>query len=340
MNLATTYMGFKLRHPLIPGAGPLCDNLDSVRRLEDAGAPMIIMPSLFEEQIVHEEMAIARSIERPKESYAEALTYFPEPEDFELGPEQYLEQVRRIKAAVAVPVIASLNGVTAGGWLRYARLIQQAGADGLELNLYDVAADPNEPGEKVERRLLDVIWSVKEAVSIPVAVKLSPFFSSLAHFINRIESSGVDGLVLFNRFYQPDLDIENLEVQRKLNLSDSSELLMRLRWVAILYGKVRAPLAVTGGVHTAVDAVKSVMAGASVCQMTSALLWRGPTYLRTVRDDLKRWLEEHEYESLHQMQGSLSLQRCPDPGAYERANYTKILQTWNLGQAFSVDEQP
>lgn len=338
MNLSTTYMGFDLPHPLIPGASPLSDNLDSVRRLEDAGAPMLVMHSLFEEQIVREEIAITRSIDLPKESYAEALSYFPESDDFELGPDQYLEHLRRVKAAVSVPVIGSLNGVTAGGWTRYARLIQDAGADGLELNLYEVAADPRQTGDAVERRLVDVIASVKAAVTIPVAVKLSPFYSSLANFVRQIESQGVEGLLLFNRFYQPDLDVENLEVQRLVNLSDSSELLLRLRWIAILYGQVRTSLAVTGGVHTAVDVVKSVMAGASACQMVSALLWRGPAHLRTVREDLARWLEDHEYDSLRQMQGSLSLQRCPDPSAYERANYAKILQTWNLGDALSVDD--
>lgn len=333
MNLSTRYMGFELPHPLIPGASPLSENLDTVRRLEDAGAPMIVMHSLFEEQIVREELAITRSVETPKESYAEALSYFPESDEFELGPDQYLEQVRRIKAAVSVPVVASLNGVSPGGWVRYAQLIQQAGADGLELNLYEVAADPAEPAEKVERRLMDVVWSVKEVVSIPVALKLSPFYSSLANFVQRVESAGIDGLLLFNRFYQPDLDIENLEVRRQVSLSTSSELLLRLRWVAILYGMVHSPLAITGGVHTAVDAVKSIMAGASACQMVSALLHHGPAYLRLVRDDLARWLEEHEYESLRQMQGSLSLERCPDPGAYERANYAKILQTWTSEDA-------
>jgi dihydroorotate dehydrogenase (fumarate) len=313
---------------LIPGASPLSDSLDTIRRLEDAGAPMIVMRSLFEEQLVREEIALTRSIETPKESYAEALSYFPEPDEFGLGPDEYLEQLRRIKRAIAVPVIASLNGTTSGGWTRYAKLIQEAGADGLELNLYEVAADPDEPGEEVERRLLDVVWSIKEAVSIPVAVKLSPFYSSLAHFVRRIDSTGVEGLLLFNRFYQPDLNIEDLEVKRIVRLSDSSELLLRLRWLAILFGKVRAPLAVTGGVHTAVDAVKSIMAGASACQMVSALLRHGPGHFRVVREELARWLEEHDYESLRQMQGSLSLQRVPDPGAYERANYAKILQTW------------
>ena len=328
MNLSTNYMGFELPNPLIPGASPLSDNYDGVRRLEDAGAPMIVMHSLFEEQILREEIALSSSVETPNESYAEALSYFPQFDEFKFGPDEYLEQVRRVKSAVSVPVIASLNGVTIGGWIRYARLIQQAGADGLELNLYEVAADLGEMGECVERRLIDVVLSVRDAVSIPITVKLSPFFSSLGHFIRQLDRVGVHGLVLFNRFYQPDLDIENLQIKRVVNLSNSSELLLRLRWLAILFGKVNAPLAVTGGVHTAVDAIKSIMAGASACQMVSALLQRGPTHLKVVREDLNRWLEEHEYESLRQMQGSMSLQRVSDPSAYERANYAKILQTW------------
>ncbi len=247
----------------MPGAGPLVDDLDSVRRLEDAGAPMIVMRSLFEEQLVQEEMAITRSIETPKESYAEALSYLPEPDDFVLGPNEYLEQVRKIKAAVAVPVIGSLNGTTEGGWLDYARLIEQAGADGLELNLYELALDPAEPGEAVERRGLRVVETVKRSVKIPVAVKLSPFYSSIANFARRLDEAGVDALVLFNRFYQPDMDVEQQEVLR-VNLSSPAELLLRLRWIGVLSGQVRASLAATGGVHEAVDVVKAVMAGAHV----------------------------------------------------------------------------
>jgi dihydroorotate dehydrogenase (fumarate) len=329
MNLTTNYMGFELAHPLIPGASPLVDDLDTVRRLEDAGAPMIVMNSLFEEQIVREELAITRSLLTPQESYAEALTYFPEPKDFSLGPEEYLEHVRRIKAVVSVPVVASLNGTTDGGWLEHARLIEQAGADGLELNLYEVAADPAEPGEKVELRGLQVVRAVRESVSIPVAVKLSPFYSSLAHYARQLDGLGVDALVLFNRFYQPDIDVENLDVLRTVNLSNPGELRLRLRWLGVLSGKVRAALAATGGVHSAVDAVKAVMAGAHATQMTSALLRHGPAHLQRVREDLGRWLEEHEYESLGQMRGSMSLERCPDPRAYERANYMKILQSWS-----------
>jgi len=328
MNLATKYMGFELPHPLIPGASPLSDSLDAVRRLEDAGAPMIIMHSLFEEQISREDIALNRAMDTPKFSYAEALTYFPEPHEFELGPYEYLEKVRRIKSAVSVPLIASLNGVTPGGWIQYAKMIEDAGADGLEINLYEVAADIEETGERVERRLLDVVRSIRKSVSIPLAVKLSPFFSSPANFIRQLDGEGIQAVVLFNRFYQPDLDIENLEVLRVVTLSTSSDLLLRLRWLAILFGRVHAPMAVTGGVHTGIDAVKAIAAGASACQMVSVLLKRGPAYLQTIRNELSQWLEQHEYESLAQLHGSLSMQRVPNPSALERANYAKILQTW------------
>jgi dihydroorotate dehydrogenase (fumarate) len=330
MNLATSYMGFELPHPLVPGAGPFVDSLDTVRRLEDAGAPMIVMHSLFEEQVAREEVNLTRSIETPKDSYAEALSYFPEPEDFVLGPEDYLEQIRKIKAAVAVPVLGSLNGTTEGGWLRYARLIEQAGADGLELNLYELALDLGETGAAVERRGLEVVRAVKGSVKIPVAVKLSPFYSSIGNFARRLDEEGADALVLFNHFYQPDIDVEEQELLR-VNLSSPTELLLRVRWIGALSGRIRASLAATGGVHTAVDVVKAVMAGAHATQMVSALLQHGPDYLRQVRDDLARWLEEHEFESLRQMQGSMNLLRCRDPGAYQRANYIRLLQSWDAG---------
>src|SRR5262249_2440719 len=249
MNLSTTYMGFELPHPLVPGAGPLAENLDTVRRLEDAGAPMIILHSLFEEQITSEQVAVTRSLEVPRDSYAEALSYLPEPDEFALGPDDYLEQIGRIKQVGSVPVVASLNGSTAGGWLSYARLIEQAGADGLELNLYEVAADPFETGEQIEDRSLHVVGVVREAVAIPVAVKLSPFYSSTANFARKLDNLGVNALVLFNRFYQPDIDIEQLEVVR-VNLSSPAELPLRLRWLAILSGRLRASLAATGGVHS------------------------------------------------------------------------------------------
>lgn len=330
MNLATTYMGFELPHPLVPGAGPFADSLDTVRRLEDAGAPMLVMHSLFEEQIAREEVNFTRSIETPKDSYAEALSYFPEPNDFVLGPDDYLEQIRKIKAAVAVPVIGSLNGTTEGGWLRYAQMIEQAGADGLELNLYELALDLGETGAEVERRGLEVVRAVKGSVKIPVAVKLSPFYSSIGNFARRLDEVGADALVIFNRFYQPDIDVEQQELLR-VNLSSPTELLLRVRWIGALSGRIRASLAATGGVHTASDVVKAVMAGAHVTQMVSALLHHGPGYLRQVKDDLARWLEEHEFESLRQMQGSMNLLRCRDPGAYQRANYIRLLQSWDAG---------
>ncbi|MFI5457160.1 MAG: dihydroorotate dehydrogenase-like protein [Isosphaerales bacterium] len=329
MNLASTYMGFNLPHPLIPGASPLADDLDKVRQLEDAGAPMIVMHSLFEEQITSEQLAMRRSMEAGVDSFAEALTYLPDPHDFTLGPDEYLEQVRKIKAAVSVPVIGSLNGTTLGGWLTYARLIKEAGADGLELNLYELATDLSETGEQVEERSLQVVRTVRRAVRFPIAVKLSPFYSSIANFAAKLDRLGVDAILLFNRFYQPDIDVEQLEVLR-VNLSSQAELLLRLRWLAMLSGRVRASLGATGGVHSAVDAVKAVMAGAHGVQMVSALLQRGPAYLRQVRDDLERWLEQHEYESLAQMQGSMSLLRCDNPKMYERTNYIRILQSWEF----------
>jgi dihydroorotate dehydrogenase (fumarate) len=329
MNLATTYMGFELANPLVPGASPLVDNLDTVRRLEDAGAPMIVMHSLFEEQLSREEVNITHAIEMPKESYAEALSYLPEPDEFTLGPDEYLEQIRRLKAAVAVPVIASLNGTTDGGWLRYASLIEEAGADGLEMNLYELAIDTAEAGEAVEQRGLRVVQAVKRSVKIPVAVKLSPFYSSIANYARRLDEAGADALVLFNRFYQPDIDVEEQQLLR-VNLSSPEELLLRLRWIGVLSGRVEASLAATGGVHGVLEVVKAVMAGAHVTQMVSALLRRGPDHLRRVREDLQRWLEEHEYDSLRQMQGSMSLLRCPDPAPYQRANYIRLLQSWDL----------
>jgi dihydroorotate dehydrogenase (fumarate) len=332
MNLSTTYMGFELPHPIIPGASPLVDDLDMVRRLEDAGAPMIVMHSLFEEQLAAEEINVTLAMEVPKESYAEALSYLPEPEEFTLGPDEYLGQIDRIKAVVAVPVIASLNGTTEGGWLRYARLIEQTGADGLELNLYELATDLTETGPEVEQRGLQVVRTVKESVRIPVAVKLSPFYSSIANFAAQLDEAGADALVLFNRFYQPDVDVEQQEL-RRVNLSSPDELLLRLRWIGALSGRIRPALAASGGVQTVVDVVKAVMVGAHATQMVSALLRHGPSHLERVRADLEHWLQEHECESLRQIQGSMSLQRCPDPAAYQRANYIRLLQSWRVEEA-------
>ena len=328
MDLSTRYLGLQLSNPLLAGASPMVDDLDWVKRLEDAGVAAIVMHSLFEEQITREQLGTVLDMELHADSFAEALSYFPQPQEFRLGPETYLEQVRRIKAAVKVPVIASLNGTTPAGWLDYAKLIEQAGADALELNVYYLATHPWETGEAVERRTLESVRTVKHAVKIPVAVKLSPFYSSLAHLAKQMDDLGADGLVLFNRFYQPDIDVEALEVVPSLKLSDSSELLLRLRWLAILSGHVKGSLAVSGGVHTPLDAIKAVMAGADAVQIVSALLVHGADHLKTLRDGVSAWMEEHEYASLEQMHASMSHQNSPNPQALERANYMRILQGW------------
>jgi dihydroorotate dehydrogenase (fumarate) len=328
MNLNTEYLGLKLDSPLMPGASPLGDSLDMVRRLEDAGASAIVMRSLFEEQITREMTGKLLVVEAHEESFAEALSYFPKPSEFSLGPDEYLDQLRCIREAVDIPVIGSLNGITVRGWLDYAKQIEETGADALELNVYYLATDPAEESAAVERRTLEIVRTVKAALKIPVAVKLSPFFSALPHFVRQLQQAGADGLVLFNRFYQPDIDVENLEAAPTLHLSDPSELLLRLRWLAIVAPAVTIPLAVSGGVHSGMDAIKSVMAGASAVQVVSALLKNGPEYLKTIRVEMERWMHEHEYESLRQMLGSMSLAHCPDPNAFSRANYMRILQTW------------
>jgi dihydroorotate dehydrogenase (fumarate) len=328
MDLSTNYLGFSLPHPLMPGASPMVDDLDLVRRLEDAGAAAIVMHSLFEEQIESEQLAAFAHTEKHSYAFGEALSYFPGADAFSLGPDDYLEQIRRIKAAVRVPVIASLNGVSLGGWLHYARLMQQAGADALELNVYALATDPDESSTNIEAHTLEMVRAVRSAVTVPLAVKLSPFYTSFAHFAQRLDEIGPAALVLFNRFYQPGIDVEELEVRRELRLSDSSELPLRLRWLAILSPHLRAGLAVTGGVHSVTDVVQAVMAGACAVQMVSALLLHGPERLGELRRELDEWLEKHEYESLRQMRGSMNLRSCPEPQAYERANYLLMLQSW------------
>jgi dihydroorotate dehydrogenase (fumarate) len=328
MDLTTTYLGIELDHPLMPGASPLVDDLDTVKRLEDAGASAIVMNSLFEEQIAAEAYRRVAHVEAHQYSYGEALSFFPEPDDYHLGPDRYLEQLRTIKEAVNVPVIGSLNGTTPEGWLSYARLIEDAGADALELNFYYVATDPDESSAEVEGRLVEIVRNIRGRVSIPIAVKLSAFFTSLPHLGRELVHAGADGLVLFNRFYQPDIDPEMLEAVPRLHFSTSDELLLRVRWLAILYGRVRASLAATGGVHTSQDALKAIMAGASAVQMVAALLKHGPKQLAVVRRELTHWLEECEYESLRQALGSMSLERSPDPEAFERGNYVRALQSW------------
>lgn len=330
MNLSVDYLGLKLAHPIIPGASPLCDNLDSVRRLEDAGAPAIVMHSLFEEQILQEGVAHQLFRESVEESFAEAASFFPAPTEFALGPEQYLEQIGRIKQAVAIPVIASLNGSHPGGWVDYAKRIQQAGAAALELNIYFLPSDPAVSGADVEARVIEVVRSVKTSVTIPVAVKLSPFYSSLPQLAAQLHGLGVDALILFNRFYQPDFDIENLEVRARLELSTPAELQMRLHWTAILAGRVPVPLVTSGGIHSFMDVVKALMAGATAVQVVSCLLLRGPEHLATLVRELSQFMEEQDYRSLEQLRGCLSLRHCPNPDAFERTNYLRTLQLWRV----------
>jgi len=328
MNMKTDYLGLHLEHPLMVGASPLANDMDMVRRMEDAGTAAITMPSLFEEQITREQSGTLYDMESGAESFAEATSYFAHVDDLRLGPDNYLDQIRKVKAAVKVPVIASLNGVTASGWLDFAKQIQQAGADALELNIYYLATSPLETADIVERRMLDIVRTVRADVTLPLAVKLSPFFTSLAHFAKVLEGAGADAVVLFNRFYQPDLDIEALEVEPSLNLSSASTLRLRLRWLAVLHSHINIPMAVSGGVHTAEGALKATMAGATGIQMVSALLMHGPERLKAVREGMAQWMEEHEYESLEQMRGSLSLLKCPNPQAFERANYMRVLAGW------------
>ena len=332
MKLTTHYLGLTLAHPFMPGASPLVDHIDAVLQLEDAGASAIVMHSLFEEQVARERFGHQR-LQAISPASAEASSYFPADDGYALGPDRYLEQLSLIKRRVGVPVIGSLNGTTAEGWLEYARLIERAGADALELNFYHVATDALEDAWSVERRVVDIVAVLKESIAIPVAVKLSPFYSALPHLAAQLDRIGAGGLVLFNRFYQPDIDPDTLETVPHLHLSDSSELLLRLRWLAILHGRVRGSLAVSGGVHEPIDAVKAIMAGADGVQIVSALLTRGPAYLRQIISGFDRWADDHEYESLDQMRGSMSLQRCPDPESFERGNYVRILQSWHRAPA-------
>ncbi|MCC6408964.1 MAG: dihydroorotate dehydrogenase-like protein [Planctomycetes bacterium] len=328
MNLRTKYLGLELPHPLMVGASPICDDLDLVRRAEDAGAAAIVMHSLFEEQLALENRT-HEFIGTHGESTAEAASYLPRPHDFVLGPDAYLEQIGKLKRMLKIPVIASLNGYTDSGWLRYAKLIEQAGADALELNVYSVAHDPELTSIEVENGVVHMVEHVVRETRLPVAVKLSPYWTSLTHLARRLEHAGAKGLVLFNRFFQPDIDVEELDVSLRLRYSDSQALLIRLRWLALLSGRVDVTLSASGGVHSGVDALKAIMAGAHGVQMVSALLQRGPEHLRTVRTDLERWLVEHEYESLAQAQGSMNLARSPNPENYERGNYVKILQGYS-----------
>jgi dihydroorotate dehydrogenase (fumarate) len=323
-------MSLVLKNPLIASASPLNESMDNLRRMEDSGIAAVVLPSLFEEQLTLESVLIDQDLSRGADEFAEAITYLPNLESYNTGPEGYLELIRRAKQAVAIPVIASLNGTTPGGWVRYAREMEQVGADAVELNLYSMETNPHKSSEAVEDRYCELVRQVKASLQIPVAVKLSPFFSSMAHMAKRLDDAGADALVLFNRFYQADFDIESLEPEPRLVLSDPCELPLRLHWVAILYGSIRPSLAITGGVHRAEDVVKCMMAGAQVSMMTSALIQNGVRYPRRMLDDLVRWMTEHEYESIQQMRGSMSYRAAPNPGAFERSNYMKMLSSYAL----------
>ena len=329
MDLSTTYLGMKLRSPLVPSAAqPLTENVDNIKRMEDAGAAAVVMHSLFEEQLALERRELFESLTQGTESFAEALTYFPEPSVFHVGPELYVKNIAQAKAAVKIPIIASLNGSTPGGWVRYAKEIEKAGADALELNVYWIPTDPSLSSIRIEDTYVDILRSVKEQVSMPVSVKLSPFFTNFANMARRLESAGADGLTLFNRFYQPDIDLELLEVTPNILLSTPMAMRVPLRWIAILRDQVGLSLAATSGIHRATDAIKMLMAGADVTMLCSAILRHGAKHIGTVEKDLRTWLEEHEYDSVQQLQGSMSQKNCPDPAAFERAQYMRAIASY------------
>ena len=328
MDLSTTYLGLTLRTPLVPSASPLSEEIDNIKRMEDAGASAVVLYSLFEEQIVQERFELHDRLTQGTESFAEALTYFPQPPQFHLGPEDYLNHIRKAKAAVAIPVIASLNGTSIGGWTSYAQQMQQAGADALELNVYYVPTDMELSVDHIEQTYVDILTAVKSVVTVPVALKLGPFFSNMARMARRLDQAGADALVLFNRFYQPDIDLEALEIRPRVLLSTPQALRLPLTWIGILYGRIRAKMAATSGIHHAADVLKMLMVGADVAMLCSALLKHGVEHIRAVEQGMRQWMEEHEYESVQQMKGSMSQQNCANPAAFERALYISTLQSY------------
>lgn len=328
VDLSTEYLGLELKNPLVVAACTLTEKLDDLRRLEEAGAAAAVLYSLFEEQIEHEEVETQRVYERGAESFPEALTYFPELEDYRVGPDSYLQHVEKAKKAVSIPVIASLNGTSQGGWVRYAKLMQDAGADALELNIYFIAADMQMTGQQVESQYLELVSAVKESVAIPLAVKVGPYFSSPGHMAVQLAELGADGLVLFNRFLQPNIDLEKLEISPRLVLSTTYELLLPLRWIAILYGRTKASLALTSGIHTAKGMLKALLAGADVGMVASVLYKKGFGQIGTILSEMCQWMEQKEYESVGQLKGSMSQANCPDPAAFERGNYMKTLTSF------------
>ena len=330
MNLTTTYLRQELRSPLIVGASPFCDDVQVARRLQDAGAGAVVMRSLFEEQIIAEQRALLHHTDGVADSHSEASSYFPGFSEYQLSPDRYLAQIRDLKAALTIPVIASLNGVHPGGWTDYATLMEKAGADAIELNLYQLATDPEADADQIEADMLETVTRVVQVVRVPVAVKISPFHTSPAQFTIALERCGAAGVVLFNRLYQPDFNIDELEVVPHLTLSDSSELLMRLRWLAIISPHAQGSLACTGGVHRVEDALKAILAGAHGVQLVSVLLKHGPRFLTTLLEGLRAWMQEHGYNNLEELRGAMNHRRCPNPGAFERANYQRILQSWRV----------
>jgi dihydroorotate dehydrogenase (fumarate) len=328
VDLTTKYLGLTLKNPLVIAASPLTQRVDRLIKLEQKGAAAAVLHSLFEEQIEHDEVEMTRVHEKGTESFAEALTYFPEEDDYHVGPESYLETISAAKRAVAMPIIASLNGTSTGGWVRYAKMMQDAGADAIELNIYFIAADPAMSGRDVESRYLELVAAVKESVSIPLAVKIGPYFSAMANMAKRLVEAGADGLVLFNRFLQPDFDLESLETVPRLALSTPVELLVPLRWIAILHGRINASLALTSGIHDAQGLIKALMAGADVGMLASLLFNEGSDEVTNILDGLRQWMEEREYESVEQLKGSMSQENCADPAAFERGNYMKALTSF------------
>lgn len=326
LDLTTRYLGLQLRTPLVASASPLSHEISSIRQLEDAGASAVVLYSLFEEQLRQESLELDFYLSEGTESYAESLSYFPEPQEFHLGPDDYLDHIRKAKAAVQIPVIASLNGSSVGGWIQYATQIEEAGADALECNIYWIVTDPKVTSAEVEQHYIDIVKAVKTAVHIPVAIKLSPFFSNFANMAQRIDQAGADGLTLFNRFYQPDIDLEALELAPHVLLSTPQAMRLPLTWVGILHGKVKASLAATSGIHTGDDVIKLLMVGADVTMLCSTLLRNGINHLRAIEQGVRQWMESHEYTSISEMKGSMSQKRCADPSAFERAQYMKAVK--------------
>ena len=329
MDLTTRYLGLNLRTPLVPSASPLSDEVDSIKRMEDAGASAVVLHSVFEEQVRGEREAVQFYMQYGTETFAESLTYFPKSSEFRADPDQYLSKIRKAKDAVQIPVIASLNGTAIGGWIEYAKKMQQAGADALELNVYTVSTEMDRTAAEVEQNYIDILSAVKSVVSIPVAIKLHPFFSNMAHMAKRLDQAGANGLVLFNRFYQPDIDLEALEVRSNVNLSTPQEMRLPLRWIAILYGRIKADLAATTGIHSATDVIKMLMAGADVTMLCSVLLAKGIDVIQRIETEMSNWMAEHDYQSVRQLQGSMSQKHCADPAAFERAQYMKAIMSYN-----------